>query len=59
MANFTALRLAILPDSDDPKKWLERGSLITQFEASLIDAAGARTPVVFSEIIADNLTVFY
>lgn len=53
--SFTALRLKILPDSDDPKKWPERGSLVTKFEARLIDASGAATPVAMKEVFADHL----
>lgn len=52
---FTALRLRILPDSDDPKKWPERGAFVTQFNVRLIDAAGKETPVAMKEVIADHL----
>jgi hypothetical protein len=52
---FTALRLHILPDSADPKKWPERGSLVTKFDVSLIDAAGAATPLPMKEVFADHL----
>lgn len=52
---FSALRLRILPDSDDPKKWPERGSLVTKFEVNRIDAAGVVTPVVMKEVFADHL----
>ncbi len=54
-AAFRALRLGILPDSDDPKKWPERGSLVSELKVSLIDSAGARTPVVMKEVFADRL----
>ena len=53
--SFTALRLRILPESDDPKKWPERGSLVTKFEAILIDPAGVATPVVMKEVFVDRL----
>ncbi len=56
---FTALRFRIFPDSDDPKKWPERGSLATKFEVRLIDANGAATPVVMKEVFADHLGEFY
>ncbi len=52
---FSALRLRILPDSDDPKKWPERGSVVTKFQASIIDAAGAVTPIAMKEVVADHL----
>ncbi|MEO5917709.1 MAG: PSD1 and planctomycete cytochrome C domain-containing protein [Luteolibacter sp.] len=54
-AAFTALRLKILPEIDDPKKWPERGSLVTKFDVNLIDAAGAATPVAMKEVFADHL----
>jgi len=52
---FSALRLGILPEKDDPKKWPERGSLVTKFQVDLIDPAGAVTPVAMKEVIADHL----
>jgi len=52
---FSALRLRILPEKDDPKKWPERGSLVTKFQMNLIDAAGAVTPVTMKEVFADHL----
>lgn len=54
-ASFSALRLKILPESDDPKKWPERGSLVTKFEVNLIDSAGTVTPVAMKEVFADHL----
>ena len=54
-AAFSALRLRILPDHADPKKWPERGSLVTQFQVNLIDPAGEATPVVMKEVFADRL----
>ena len=53
---FSALRLKILPDSDDPKKWPERGSLVTMFEVALVDAAGASTPVAMKEVFVDHFS---
>jgi hypothetical protein len=52
---FTALRLAILPDSNDPLKWPERGALATRLEVSRIDAAGKKSPVPLKDIVADHL----
>jgi hypothetical protein len=52
---FTALRLRIQPDSDDPKKWPERGAVALKFEAKLVDSAGASTPVAMKEVFADHL----
>ncbi len=52
---FNALRLTILPENDDPKKWPERGSLVTEFKVSLIDRGGVVTPVPMKEVFADDL----
>jgi hypothetical protein len=52
---FSALRLTILPDADDPKKWPERGALVTDFKVHLIDAAGARSQVAMKEVFVDRL----
>jgi Protein of unknown function (DUF1553)/Protein of unknown function (DUF1549)/Planctomycete cytochrome C len=52
---FTALRLRILPDKDDPEKWPERGAVATHFSITLIDAAEKATPVVMKEVFADRL----
>jgi hypothetical protein len=54
-APFSALRLRILPENDDPKKWPERGSLVSKLKVSLIDPAGAVTPVVMKEVFCDHL----
>lgn len=51
---FSALRLWILPDSDDPKKWPERGSLVSEFQVNLI-VDGKATPVEMKEVFSDHL----
>ncbi len=51
---FSALRLKIFPASDDPKKWPERGSLVSRFQVSLIDPAGVSTPVAMREVFVDH-----
>jgi hypothetical protein len=55
-APFTALRLRILPDHDDPKKWPERGSLASSVTVELLDAAGVAAPVAMKEVFADYLS---
>ncbi len=52
---FSAVRLQILPDSDDPEKWPERGALATRFEVRLTDEAGNPTPVPMKEVFVDRL----
>jgi len=55
-APFSALRLRILPDHDDPKKWPERGAFASTINVSLIDPAGVAAPVAMTEVFADHLT---
>ena len=52
---FDAIRLSILPKSDDPKSWPELGALVTHFELDRIGEDGSRTPVKLSDVIADKL----
>ncbi len=52
---FSALRLKILPEGDDPKQWPERGSLVTRFQANLIDTNGDAVPVKMREVFVDHL----
>ena len=51
---FSALRLRIFPDSDDPKKWPERGSLVSVFQVNLVDPAGLGTSVPMKEVFVDH-----
>lgn len=51
---FSAMRLKILPESDDPKAWPERGSLVSKFEVSRINA-GVATRVPMKEVFVDRL----
>ncbi len=53
--SFTALRLRMLPTSEDPKKWPERGAVASSFQLQLTDAAGAATGVALKEVFADYL----
>jgi mono/diheme cytochrome c family protein len=53
--NLCALKLAIFPDSDDPKKWPERGAVVSSFQATLVDSTGKRKQVKLREVIADYL----
>lgn len=54
-APFAALRLTILPLSEDPTKWDEQGAVASQIEAFLISPEGTRRPVPLQEVIADFL----
>ncbi|MBX7211870.1 MAG: PSD1 and planctomycete cytochrome C domain-containing protein [Verrucomicrobiaceae bacterium] len=52
---ITALRLDIFPDSDDPKKWPERGSVLSHLKLSVKHADGKAEPVKLSDVFADFL----
>lgn len=54
--DFTALRIQILPEVDDPTKWPERGSFIVNFEVRLIDESGKSEVVKMKEIFADAIS---
>lgn len=54
-SGFSALRLKILPESDDPKKWPERGSWVSKFRVHLIDSNGVKSEVRMREVFADDL----
>jgi len=55
-ADFQAMRLEILPTSDDPAKWPERGSMIKKLELVLIGKDGKRSPIQLKEAFADEIT---
>lgn len=52
---LTALRLDILPDSPDPKKWPERGAVLSSLKLTLKHADGKTEPVKLNEVFADYL----
>lgn len=52
---FTAIRLRILPEDDNPKKWPERGSFVNKFDVGLMDSAGKTTRIPMKEVFADRL----
>lgn len=53
---FTALRVAIIPIENDPKKLPIRGSVLSFFEAFKIQADGKRVLIPLSHAFADSLT---
>lgn len=54
-SGMTALRLEILPDQADPKKWPERGSVLSHLEAAVIRPDGRRETVKLREVFVDEL----
>jgi hypothetical protein len=52
--SFTAIRLDILPESDDPQKWPERGSWVSKFDVWHIDEAGKANPVPMKDVFVDG-----
>ncbi|RMF43863.1 MAG: DUF1553 domain-containing protein [Planctomycetota bacterium] len=51
-----AVRLQILPVSDDPAHWPEQGAVISQLQAAVIGPDDASTPVPIAAVIADYRT---
>ncbi len=50
-----ALRVEILPESDDPAKWPERGSVLSHIKLTLELGDGTSQPVEIHDVIADYL----
>lgn len=53
--NFAALRLEILPRSDDPTEWEEQGAVASQVEVTLVKPDGTRQAIEMTEVVADFL----
>lgn len=53
--NFSAIKLEILPVSDDPTKWTDLAAVCSQFSVSIITADGQKQDVKFSQVIADAM----
>jgi hypothetical protein len=54
-APLGAIQLEILPESDNPAEWDERGAVVTKFEAALVGPDGARREIPLREVVADFL----
>jgi len=55
MKPFSAIRLDILPESDDPKKWSALAAVCGDFHVNRIKADGTKEKINFKEVIADSL----
>ena len=53
--SFAAIRLDILPESDDPKKWSALAAVCGDFQVFLIQPDGARQRINLKEVIADTI----
>ena len=53
---MTAIRLSISPHSDDPTRMPERGSVVTNFAATLILPDRGERELPIAEVFADSLT---
>ncbi len=53
---MNALRIEILPLSDDPLKWPEQGSVLTHLAVSTVTAEGETAAVEIADVFADALT---
>lgn len=51
---ITALRFTIRPESDDPAKWPEQGSVLSHLEVTVIGKDGKCTPVKLDAVIPDH-----
>ncbi len=52
---FTAIRLQIYPDSNDPTRWPERGAVLSHATATWILPDGQRQPIALKEVVADAI----
>jgi hypothetical protein len=50
---FSAIRLDIFPESNDPLKWPERGSWVSKFEVWRIDAHGKAHEIPMGDVFVD------
>jgi len=51
--SFTAIRIDILPDSDDPRKWPERGAWVSLFEVWRVAADGQSQKLPMADVFVD------
>lgn len=54
--SLAAIRLDILTESDDPKKWTALAAVCGDFKATIIQPDGTKLPVKFKEVLADAVT---
>lgn len=52
---LTAIRVWILPESDDATKWPEDGAVISQFQAAWVLPDGTRQELTWKEVFVDHL----
>lgn len=53
---LTALRIEILPESDDPADWPEQGSVLSQLKLSVEGDDGVALPIEIEDVFVDALT---
>lgn len=53
---FAAIRLDILPESEDPKKWSALAAVCGDFHVFLVNPDGTRQQIVLKELIADSVS---
>lgn len=56
MAGMTALRVDILPESNDPKRAPERGQIFSKLTASLVAPGTTNRPVKLKDVVVDFLS---
>lgn len=55
-APMTAIRIQIFPESDDPLKWPEQGSVLSQLKLSVVKTDGTATAIKIADVFVDALT---
>ena len=53
--NFTALRVSIIPESDNPAELPERGSVLSQLILHKVKADGTKQPIQLAHVFADSI----
>ncbi len=55
-SSISAVRIDILPESNDPAKWPEQGSVLSQLELHFVDSEGNAKPIELADVFVDGLT---
>lgn len=55
--SMTAMRVEILPESQEPAQWPEQGSVLSRLKLTLVAEDGSTQPIELADVFADALTV--
>ncbi|MCA9147908.1 MAG: PSD1 domain-containing protein [Planctomycetales bacterium] len=53
---LTAIRLQILPENDDPKKWPETGAVVSRIDAAWVLPGGEKQPIELASVFVDYVS---